>query len=426
MSSDAPAISVRHLSKTYTIRHGPTDHFTFAEAVLDRLRHPFRRMEKEEFPALADVSFDVRPGERLGIVGANGAGKSTILKILSRITEPTGGEIEIFGRVGSLLEVGTGFHRELTGRENIFLNGAILGMSRAETRRRFDEIVDFSGVERFLDTPVKRYSSGMYVRLAFAVAAHLSSDILLVDEVLAVGDEDFQRKCLSKMDDVARGGRTVLFVSHNMATMRALCDRALFLKEGRLELDGTPEACARAYLRGRARAGRSGAVAFDDAGARPVRMEAARILADGEPTARPEMGSRLALEVDVDADAAFRPALGVIVLNEDGVRVLHTSTRYAPAPELAKPVRRGTIRCDLGMVPLTPGDYYVSLYLGDPTGDHHVAESCLSFRMTERDVGGIGRPYQSRHSVLWWPADLRFVERRTLARVPSGDDGEAE
>ena len=201
-----------------------------------------------DFWALRDVSFDVQQGEVLGIIGRNGAGKSTLLKILSRITEPTAGRVTLRGRVASLLEVGTGFHPELTGRENIFLNGAILGMSRAEIRRKFDEIVAFAEVEQFLDTPVKRYSSGMYVRLAFAVAAHLEPEILVVDEVLAVGDAEFQKKCLGKMGEVAKGGRTVLFVSHNMAAIRRLCSRVILLKNGRITQSGNVNQCIDTYL----------------------------------------------------------------------------------------------------------------------------------------------------------------------------------
>ena len=205
------------------------------------------RSSSEDFWALRDVSFDVRRGEVLGIIGRNGAGKSTLLKILSRITEPTTGTVEIEGRVASLLEVGTGFHPELTGRENIFLNGAILGMTRAEIRQKFDEIVDFADVEKFLDTPVKRFSSGMYVRLAFAVAAHLESEILLVDEILAVGDLKFQEKCLGKIGEVVHVGRTVLFVSHNMSAITKLCDRALYLERSRLGLNGSVQRAIAAY-----------------------------------------------------------------------------------------------------------------------------------------------------------------------------------
>ena len=205
----------------------------------------------EEFWALKDVSFEVKRGEVLGIIGRNGAGKSTLLKVLSRITEPTEGRVTIEGRVASLLEVGTGFHPELTGRENVYLNGAILGMTRAEIKRKFDEIVDFSGVERFLDTPVKRYSSGMYVRLAFAVAAHLEPEILIIDEVLAVGDAEFQKKCLGKMQDVAGHGRTVLFVSHNMGAIERLCDNVVVLSQGRVAgVFDNPRAGVVTYLEG--------------------------------------------------------------------------------------------------------------------------------------------------------------------------------
>jgi lipopolysaccharide transport system ATP-binding protein len=207
-----------------------------------------RPATREEFWALRHVSLDVQPGEVVGIVGRNGAGKSTLLKILSRITEPTEGRIRLRGRTASLLEVGTGFHPELTGRENIFLNGAVLGMSRLEIRRKFDEIVSFAEIERFLDTPVKRYSSGMYVRLAFAVAAHLEPEILIVDEVLAVGDATFQKKCLDKMDDAGKAGRTVLFVSHNMQAVTRLSSRCVLLEKGQLTLDGPPHMVASAYL----------------------------------------------------------------------------------------------------------------------------------------------------------------------------------
>ena len=210
--------------------------------------------EMEEFWALRDVNFEVKQGDRLGIIGRNGAGKSTLLKILSRITEPTKGRVMIKGRVASLLEVGTGFHQELTGRENIFLNGAILGMSRTEIKRKFDEIVDFSGVEKFLDTPVKRYSSGMYVRLAFSVAAHLEPEILVVDEVLAVGDEEFQKKCLGKMKDVSSNeGRTVLFVSHNMGVITQLCNKGMLLNKGMLEISGNANAVIQEYINNQSR-----------------------------------------------------------------------------------------------------------------------------------------------------------------------------
>ncbi|MEZ0325929.1 MAG: ABC transporter ATP-binding protein [Fimbriimonas sp.] len=232
------AVSVRGLSKAYTIAHHGQKHVTLAEQMLSRLRRPFQRAATETFWALKDVEFDIKKGDVVGIIGRNGAGKSTLLKILSRITEPTTGEIRLYGRIGSLLEVGTGFHPELTGRENIYLNGQILGMRRKEIDKQFDAIVDFAGVEKFLDTPVKRYSSGMYVRLAFAVAAHLESEILIVDEVLAVGDGEFQKRCLGKMKDVATSGRTVLFVSHSMQAVSTLCDKTLMLHEGGVGFSG--------------------------------------------------------------------------------------------------------------------------------------------------------------------------------------------
>lgn len=253
----APAISVTNLGKMYRLSHQGKRTDSFREAITSALMSPLRRLRQirgtdetmEEFWALKDVSFDVQPGEVVGIIGRNGAGKSTLLKILSRIVEPTTGEIRLRGRVASLLEVGTGFHPELTGRENIYLNGSVLGMKKREIDRKFDEIVDFAEVEKFLDTPVKRYSSGMYVRLAFAVAAYLDPEILIVDEVLAVGDAEFQKKCLGKMKEVSTGtGRTVLFVSHNMAAVQSLCDTGVYLKSGAITAVGTVNSVIDKYM----------------------------------------------------------------------------------------------------------------------------------------------------------------------------------
>jgi len=258
-------IQVEHLGKRYRLGLAPQKYQTLSEKVSNAFSAPLRALRRAQPPkadgadtlwALQDVSFSVEEGQVLGIIGRNGAGKSTLLKILSRITEPTTGSVTLRGRVGSLLEVGTGFHPELTGRENIYLNGAILGMKRAEIERKFDEIVAFSEVERFIDTPVKRYSSGMYLRLAFAVAAHLKPEILVVDEVLAVGDAEFQKKCIGKMGDVAQQGRTVLFVSHNMSAVLRLTQEAILLEQGRLKLRGPSAEIVDAYLSaGNARAG---------------------------------------------------------------------------------------------------------------------------------------------------------------------------
>lgn len=247
-SSGDFAVRIRGIAKAYTIQHNQPRHTSLTEAIMERVRHPLRRTQQETFWALRDISFDVPHGEIVGIIGRNGAGKSTLLKILSRIAPPTRGEVLLRGRVGSLLEVGSGFHRELTGRENIFLNGSILGMKRAEILQQFDAIVDFAGVEAFLDTPVKRYSSGMYMRLAFGVAAHLRSEILIVDEVLAVGDMDFQKKCLGKMKDLAISGRTVLFVSHNMGVLQMLCRRGILLKDGKVAVDAPVNEAVADYL----------------------------------------------------------------------------------------------------------------------------------------------------------------------------------
>ncbi|HEY3329608.1 MAG TPA: ABC transporter ATP-binding protein [Capsulimonadaceae bacterium] len=250
MSSNDVALSVRGLGKSYSISHDRAARVTTAaEAIMNRLRDPFQKTsDKETFWAIKDVSFDIHHGEVVGVIGRNGAGKSTLLKVLSRITEPTTGEAILNGRVGSLLEVGTGFHPELTGRENIYLNGAILGMQRREIDRQFDAIVDFAGMEKFLDTPVKRYSSGMYVRLAFAVAAHLETEIMVIDEVLAVGDAEFQKKCLGKMQDVAASGRAVLFVSHNMAVIQSLCNVGILIQSGTVVAHGPIQDAVQAYL----------------------------------------------------------------------------------------------------------------------------------------------------------------------------------
>ena len=322
MSSDELAVSVRGLSKSYTIRHGASDHITLAETALARVRHPFRRQARETFWALRDVDLDVHAGEVLGVIGRNGAGKSTLLKVLSRITDPTEGRIDLWGRVGSLLEVGTGFHPELTGRENIFLNGSILGMSRREIERHFDAIVQFASIERFLDTPVKRYSSGMYVRLAFAVAAHLETEILIVDEVLAVGDAQFQEKCLGKMHDVAASGRTVVLVSHQMQSIDKLCDRAVLLDGGTVAFEGrAPDAIAR-YLQSGQEPGLTGRrpdAALPDVHVRECRTSA--------PAYSPSDVKRI--EVTVDAGDELVPGtwLSVHVVDPIGAVVAQCDSR---------------------------------------------------------------------------------------------------
>jgi len=314
-------ISARKVAKSYVIAHEAPKHTTLGEALVYKFRHGFRRMEKETFWALNDVSFEISRGDVVGIIGRNGAGKSTLLKILSQITVLTRGEVDLHGRVGSLLEVGTGFHPELTGRENIFLNGTILGMGRREIEKRFDEIVAFAEVEQFLDTAVKRYSSGMYVRLAFAVAAHLRSDILIVDEVLAVGDLAFQKKCLGKMGDVAKEkGTTVLFVSHNMAAVRALCSRAILLKNGRCEADGATETVIAGYLSSSTEEMRT-VIELPPAGRAIARATALRLMTmEGKPQSQFLLGEPWKIRLEFECDGALPHLIaGLGLRNMEGI-----------------------------------------------------------------------------------------------------------
>ena len=295
-------VSVRGLGKAYTIARNGDNATSAAEAIARRMKNPLRRRQTDTFWALKDVSFDLNRGDVVGVIGRNGAGKSTLLKVLSRITEPTTGQAILHGRVGSLLEVGTGFHPELTGRENIYLNGAILGMSKREIDNQFDAIVDFSGTERFLETPVKRYSSGMYVRLAFAVAAHLNPEILIVDEVLAVGDSEFQKKCLGKMKDVANSGRTILFVSHTMASVLELCNRCVYLKDGAVFADGPAGEVVDKYIRSGELNQAERHWAPDDApGDATMRLLSVRVLGpDGLPNAELTLSDSVTLEMNFE------------------------------------------------------------------------------------------------------------------------------
>jgi lipopolysaccharide transport system ATP-binding protein len=364
-----PAIRVRELSKHYRLGavQGPAYH-TLRDQISDwcyaSLRKVWRRSEtpsarraNNSFWALRDISFDVQPGEIVGVVGRNGAGKSTFLKILSRITEPTSGRVEMYGRVGSLLEVGTGFHPELTGRENIYLNGAILGMSRREIQRKFDDIVEFAEIGRFLDTPVKRYSSGMYVRLAFAVASHLEPEILIVDEVLAVGDAQFQQKCLGRMNEVRRDGRTVLFVSHNMAAVRSLCTRALLLEKGKVVLDGGTAEVVDRYLQAGQVAESCREIPVDaermtNGQARMLRIAVCDI--EGQPVSQLYYGQpfrvTFACELFEDLpDGHFE----VSVSNTDGTHILYSTTIDGgrPAQYLAAGRHEVTAQFDTVLLP---------------------------------------------------------------------------
>ena len=362
-----PVISVSGLGKRYYLSHEKR-HDTLRDSLTQKISQLGRRLvgaatetEGEEFWALQDVSFAVNQGDVIGIIGRNGAGKSTLLKILSRITEPTTGRAVIRGRVASLLEVGTGFHPELSGRENIFLNGAILGMSRAEITRKFDEIVAFAEVERFLDTQVKHYSSGMYVRLAFSVAAHLEPEILIVDEVLAVGDAQFQKKCLGKMSEVARtSGRTVLFVSHNTSALQAICRTGLWLQAGRITQAGPIAECLGAYLE-------SG---NETAAFTPVN------------TAKPHITS-VALDRPALARGKFRisvgfkspfllgcPVIGITLQSKHGHPLAGSNGRMMGERWQPPSLREGVITAEIDPLPLHSDTYRASVYLGDAAQDY--------------------------------------------------------
>jgi lipopolysaccharide transport system ATP-binding protein len=362
MSSKDLAVSVRGLSKSYVITHNSERPTNFRELLIDRLRHPLGNagQSRETFWALKDVEFEIRRGESVGIIGRNGAGKSTLLKLLSRITSPTTGSIDLYGHLASLLEVGTGFHAELTGRENIFLNGSILGMRRRDIERRFDEIVEFSGVERFLDTPVKRYSSGMYVRLAFAVAAHLESEILIVDEVLSVGDSAFQKKCMGKMNDVLHQGRTVLFVSHSMSSISALCGRVLVMEQGQLTFDGPTSAGISHYSRGGAI---TWSVDLSSVANRQGPVEYGRLLSvslfdgAGRPCDHFSMGDAMIVEMELECSQRICPAEVGLALQNAFDLTIHLFVSTWEGLELDLEPGRHRFRVTVPQVLVYPGTY---------------------------------------------------------------------
>ena len=399
-----PVISVSNLSKKFRLGE--------SRPVGDGLRHEVHRMitspvswirkkghalrnPPPDFWALRDVNFDIHQGEVVGIIGRNGAGKSTLLKVLSRITSPTHGEARIRGRLASMLEVGTGFHPELTGRENVFLNGAILGMSRAEIRARFDEIVDFAGVERFLDTPVKRYSSGMYVRLAFAVAAHLDPEILVIDEVLAVGDADFQQKCLGKMDQASRrDGRTVLVVSHQMPVVRNLCHRCIYLEGGRLVADGPTQEMVALYennsvkrtrnpLDGRLDRGGSGRVRATRVFTEDSSGRECGILTSGEP-------ATLAIDFDVHSSSPIRDCVFCLEVCKNLKKYFSLSTALVDRTRIDLS-QAGTLRFHIPKWPLMSGHYQVNLYIGSSGQMLDHLDDAASLDVRDGDFYGTGR-----------------------------------
>jgi lipopolysaccharide transport system ATP-binding protein len=384
------ALSIRGISKAYRIAHNKERPNTIQEALLKRVRRPFARSEFEEFWALKEVSCDVQRGDVVGIIGRNGAGKSTLLKILSRITKPTAGEVRLYGRVGSLLEVGTGFHSELTGRENIYLNGAILGMRKREIDRQFDAIVDFAEVEKFLDTPVKRYSSGMYVRLAFAVAAHLNPEILIVDEVLAVGDMQFQKKCIGKMGQISQEeGRTVLFVSHNMAAVTALCNRAVLLSSGQIEVDGDVETVTELY---HAQNRNALSAVFTKSKGIIRRIEA--LNEAGEATNQFAHGDvlRFAIDMDAGAERVANPEIAIGIDTALGQRVF-TIGSYFQEERLSSFSGNVRVLCTIPNLPLAAGTYRLKISVGAGHSANHVdvVPEGISFDVIPTDVFGTGQ-----------------------------------
>jgi lipopolysaccharide transport system ATP-binding protein len=368
-----PAITIENLGKRYTIGHQRADGDGLRHAIEGVMRAPLARLrsrrqkklQQMDFWALKDVSFQIKQGEVVGIIGRNGAGKSTLLKLLSRITAPTEGRIRISGQIASLLEVGTGFHQELTGRENIFLNGAILGMPRAEISRKFDEIVEFSEIEEFLDTPVKRYSSGMYVRLAFAVAAHLEPETLIVDEVLAVGDAAFQRKCLGKMGSFAQSGRTVLFVSHNMEAIRSLCQRCVWLKDGRLHKDGKADEIIETYFNSISSESSFSCVNSDYG----LTIQKVVLKNDrGEESSQFRPGEDLIVEISYDARKRLEQpyvALGVQGIN--GSCFTANMLLDGHRPEVLAGI--GKLACRFKSLPLFPQSYSVKMSVREKSGN---------------------------------------------------------
>jgi lipopolysaccharide transport system ATP-binding protein len=413
------AIAVENLSKSYLVGHKldrpkQYGHTTLRDVITRQARNFVRNAvdvlrgrqvvqgdEVEEFWALKNVNFEIKQGEAVGIIGRNGAGKSTLLKILSRITEPTMGRVKLQGRVASLLEVGTGFHQELTGRENIFLNGAILGMKQTEIRKKFDEIVAFAGVEKFLDTPVKRYSSGMYVRLAFAVAAHLEPEILIVDEVLAVGDVEFQKKCLGKMSDVSRQGRTVLFVSHNLDAVRKLCRSAIIIQDGQLAFNGSVENAIELYLS--PLVGPVAARSFErpkGLGNTPFFQSACILNHHGERSSNIDVRRGFSVELTYEIPKSVRNLEVAIRVLTNDARPVFTSIMSEAMPEMLHQPQQG-VWTAIATIPgnfLMPGDYLINIALHESVGQLFDLHEGI-FRISIEDTGTIFTKYNHNHMI---------------------------
>src|SRR5215813_1687087 len=401
-----PIIKVENVGKAYRIGGPRAPYNTLRESLVRAIRAPVTKLERKSrnpeqtIWALKDVSFEVMPGEVVGVIGRNGAGKSTLLKTLSRITEPTKGYVDLYGRVGSLLEVGTGFHAELTGRENIYLNGAILGMKKAELASKLDEIVVFAEVERFIDTPVKHYSSGMYMRLAFAVAAHLETEILLVDEVLAVGDAEFQKKCLSKMGSVAKEGRTVMFVSHHMAVIQQLCRRVFLMRSGSICEEGDPETIISNYLND-ALYSTDGDFDLTSHPARsskhqPIIRRLRLFSATEMPTAYFYPDDTLVAEITLEPAAPIRePRLAMAIEDNFGRRITTVASYFRGSGLSGIDGGPCRVRCTLPRLRLGASNYLLSVSVADKyAGLLDSLDNVASFEVGWRNSYGNGEPYE--------------------------------
>jgi lipopolysaccharide transport system ATP-binding protein len=420
-------VEVRHLSKRYRIGRR-MDAMTLREHLVEFVKSPLKgwTAEAPSVLALKDISFDIQEGEVVGIIGRNGAGKSTLLKILSRIVFPTAGSIKIRGRVASLLEVGVGFHPELTGRENVYLNGSILGMRKREVDARFDAIVEFAGVDQFIDTQIKHFSSGMRLRLGFAVAAHLDPDVLIVDEVLAVGDAGFQKKCLNAMEGLQSSGRTVLFVSHNMAAVENLCSRALWIDDGKIRMDGAAKEVIKSYMGSFGSeevngAELSGAKRLGIGKVRYTRIE--YLGPDGTPSPVARSGDPLVIRLHYLADEAVRtPSFGLRLYTSMGTLVTETNAGLHGVHIGKIEPGAGFIEVEIDSLNLLPARYYLSLWITDPTGQPvYDGDVRAALDVDPANIYRSGRKPDSRQGIVYFPQRWRVPEARPiLNKVGSG------
>ncbi|RJR07413.1 ABC transporter ATP-binding protein [Candidatus Parcubacteria bacterium] len=414
------AVKVENLGKLYHIGARQEQYPTLRSALVSGIkrlttRRSAQKTEENTLWALKDISFEIKQGEVVGIIGRNGAGKSTLLKVLAHITEPTKGRVSLYGRVGSLLEVGTGFHPELTGRDNIYLNGAILGMKRVEIQRKFDEIVAFSEIEKFLDTPVKRYSSGMYVRLAFAVAAHLEPEILVVDEVLAVGDVGFQKKCLGKMGDVAKEGRTVLFVSHNMAAVSNLCNRSLLLNQGEILFSGSTDDTIKCYSSSfRKESNREIDGGYDLTDRKNLYLDNTLIIRkvrfldeNDNPQENFPMGAQMKIVVEVEGLSDYHDAsVGIIFKSNDDQRLAGVNTSMICSHIDQPRAKKESAILRILQVPFTPGSYWIAISIAQ-VGSRRLdcVENAAQFYVIDADVYGTGYQVNANYGLVYLNAN---------------------